>query len=583
MFSTAVKIDQLNDYLSLSEECVLPVGKQGEKYEVKIKSKITDVSKKNAIDDKQESKRILVGLSDCMSCSGCLTSSEDIILRDRGYEDIAKKIGTAEFAVVSIAPQTAFMFAAAYKVSHQTAYRRLSYLLRTLGAKKVYDMQISEQICIEETKREFKRGLEKLLNRTDIPESSTNTPNCVDHELLPNLPIIAAHCPGWTTYAEKSLDASITSNISKVASSQQIQGALIKTVLWLQIAFGKVRGYLGTSWSGAFYRTIDDILRLWGDGTVNAKVSTIYHVTTAPCYDKKVEALKAQNGVDLSGLYNRFMPTQEKHQVQLVDDVISTGDLQRIMELYNLDFATLPEADLDDMFTGKECFVFNKLFANETIRNTLEHQNAMSSNGSFQQLPIPLTYKPKRHLRPSSQHAQSGGLAQEVKAFTAKYLGIDDSAMQFQESINRDYKEATLLINNLAIKFVMAYGFRNIQNIVNKLKKMDHTMAYIEVMACPEGCFNGAGQVISPPEPHWIVSHVNNAIKRLVRSTAIKLPELAKQLYATKTEYEDTDAQEDIQLIANVVIPTINNVIGTNLIATQLQTTGTKQTGSLKW
>lgn len=41
----------------------------------------------------------------------------------------------------------------------------------------------------------------------------------------------------------------------------------------------------------------------------------------------------------------------------------------------------------------------------------------------------------------------------------------------------------------------MAYGFRNIQNIVQKLKRGRCNYHFIEVMACPSGCLNGGGQI----------------------------------------------------------------------------------------
>lgn len=45
------------------------------------------------------------------------------------------------------------------------------------------------------------------------------------------------------------------------------------------------------------------------------------------------------------------------------------------------------------------------------------------------------------------------------------------------------------------MKFAAAYGFRNIQNVVQKLKRKRCNYHYIEVMACPSGCLNGGGQI----------------------------------------------------------------------------------------
>lgn len=39
------------------------------------------------------------------------------------------------------------------------------------------------------------------------------------------------------------------------------------------------------------------------------------------------------------------------------------------------------------------------------------------------------------------------------------------------------------------LQFAAAYGFRNIQNLVQKLKRKKCQYHYIEVMACPSGVY----------------------------------------------------------------------------------------------
>lgn len=39
------------------------------------------------------------------------------------------------------------------------------------------------------------------------------------------------------------------------------------------------------------------------------------------------------------------------------------------------------------------------------------------------------------------------------------------------------------------------YGFRNIQKIVQMMKKDKCPYLYVEIMACPGGCFGGGGQI----------------------------------------------------------------------------------------
>lgn len=57
---------------------------------------------------------------------------------------------------------------------------------------------------------------------------------------------------------------------------------------------------------------------------------------------------------------------------------------------------------------------------------------------------------------------------------------------------NVDMKEAILELNGvIVLRFAIANGFRNIQNLVQKLKSKRCPYDYVEVMACPSGeiCF----------------------------------------------------------------------------------------------
>ena len=45
---------------------------------------------------------------------------------------------------------------------------------------------------------------------------------------------------------------------------------------------------------------------------------------------------------------------------------------------------------------------------------------------------------------------------------------------------------------------LQAYGFRNIQTLVQKMKRHACDYDFVEVMACPSGCLNGGGQVSTP-------------------------------------------------------------------------------------
>lgn len=49
-------------------------------------------------------------------------------------------------------------------------------------------------------------------------------------------------------------------------------------------------------------------------------------------------------------------------------------------------------------------------------------------------------------------------------------------------------KEATLEVDGVVVlRFAVANGFRNIQNLVQKLKSKRCLYDYVEIMACPSG------------------------------------------------------------------------------------------------
>jgi len=53
---------------------------------------------------------------------------------------------------------------------------------------------------------------------------------------------------------------------------------------------------------------------------------------------------------------------------------------------------------------------------------------------------------------------------------------------------NQDLQEVTIELPGLpALRFATAYGFRNIQNIVPKVKRGKLPYDFVEVMACPSG------------------------------------------------------------------------------------------------
>ena len=83
----------------------------------------------------------------------------------------------------------------------------------------------------------------------------------------------------------------------------------------------------------------------------------------------------------------------------------------------------------------------------------------------------------------------SGGYLEVVFKYAAKALfDVTIDQIQYKVGRNPDFKEVSLEVNSeKKLVFAIAYGFKNIQNIVQKIKKNNCPYQFVEIMACPSG------------------------------------------------------------------------------------------------
>ena len=105
-------------------------------------------------------------------------------------------------------------------------------------------------------------------------------------------------------------------------------------------------------------------------------------------------------------------------------------------------------------------------------------------------------------------NGSSGGYLEHIFRYAAEQLAgvdlwgqpliytkgrnIDISEVNLSSQILPDGKECS---SDIKLKFGKAYGFRNIQSLMLKMKQGKCDLDFIEVMACPSGCVNGGGQL----------------------------------------------------------------------------------------
>lgn len=154
-----------------------------------------------------------------------------------------------------------------------------------------------------------------------------------------------------------------------------------------------------------------------------------------PCFDKKLEASR-------SDFFNETTESRD------VDVVITPVEIEQILEEANINFADIELSEVDCLFANGE---------------------------------------PEWTIPPGSG---SGGYAEHVYRFAAKELfGMEVDQVHFTSVKNSDMREAILqdTEGRTLLKIAIANGFRNIQNVVQRMKRKKCLYDYIEVMACPSG------------------------------------------------------------------------------------------------
>lgn len=173
----------------------------------------------------------------------------------------------------------------------------------------------------------------------------------------------------------------------------------------------------------------------------------VYHMSVMPCYDKKLEASRED-------FYNDIYQSRD------VDLVITSLEIEGMLQEKEVDLRLLSSTPVDpELSLVNEC------------GQLLSHHG--SSSGGY--------------LEHVFKHAACQLFGNELK---------HDSKLDYKVLRNKDFQEVNLTLDGEEkLKFAFAFGFRNIQNIVQKIKRKKCHYHFVEIMACPSGCVNGGGQI----------------------------------------------------------------------------------------
>ncbi|CAK9813978.1 Probable cytosolic Fe-S cluster assembly factor AGAP009023 [Anthophora quadrimaculata] len=219
----------------------------------------------------------------------------------------------------------------------------------------------------------------------------------------------------------------------------------------------------------------------------------IYHVTLMPCYDKKLEASRED-------FYNHEKNSKD------VDCVITPIELEQMFNEYNVAIHDISEKNVQSPFELQTEHLKNSLYGH-------------SGSGS-------------------------GGYAEFIFCYAAKHLFEEtDVTVEFKNLRNPDFQEAVFQKNGQTLlTFAIVNGFRNIQNIVQKLKRGKCSYDYVQIMACPSGCLNGGAQIrpLNNIQPRELVLKLDSMYRELPQSDPEENP-VVQNLYRSWLEGEYTD------------------------------------------
>jgi len=208
----------------------------------------------------------------------------------------------------------------------------------------------------------------------------------------------------------------------------------------------------------------------------------IWHVAVMPCFDKKLEASREELTDEVwagTGFPGRG--------VRDVDCVITSKEILMLAESRNINFFDIPKA------------------------------NSCQRTTPFPDAKLQQFFFPHRHPRnPPPAAGSSGGLLYHI--LQSRAAQIPGAKIEINRGRNVDVVEYSITANaETVFKAARYYGFRNIQNLVRRLKPARPSRmpggkpfgsarkptgksasleySYVEVMACPGGCTNGGGQI----------------------------------------------------------------------------------------
>ena len=401
-----VKLVDINDYITPNQSCIKSLAET-------VKGKKGNEVKKITLDD-------------CLSCTGCITSSEALLInnftlenhfsliKEKYNDDMSFKLGIISYQVLE-------SFLIVYKQIHNNQNNSINdyYNIANIIAELLnldFILPLNDFILYT-LDLSFNEFLERKNNQFGIGTISTE-------------------CPGWVCYAEKKIGKNSFGFMSNIKSPHEIASIIIKAVF--EKYFEKNELY-----------SIDN---------------NLYICSIMSCFDKKIEPIKNKN---------------------CINTVISTIELEEKFKTLLTNKYVVTKNRLINIEILKKIIDINKNIKEIKILIDKEiNENPIKINISLYSFNFNENYSSNFYIE---------YFIYRLKKSNPNYY------IERKLGKNVDSKEIIIYNNEakteVVYKFLISYGLRNIQNIVRMIKANKIKYDYIELMACPGGCINGAGQI----------------------------------------------------------------------------------------
>ena len=485
--STALMLADLDDFLPISrQECIKPfllnssdnattgstsnISEEGgvALNETRTTRRNNRLTKKPGTVGQEPKKIAKIELADCLACSGCVTTAESVLVNQQSIDQFLSSLremdlvntlknhfsesNTNKQPIVGGDDLDSLLQPGNFSLKKPTLFFVTISQQSAASLASFYQCS-SVQECLNRLSYLFKvkfgaaavfeiASLARLVSHLEICEEFVRK----FKENGGKSPLFTSACPGWICYAEKT-HPEILPFISTVKSPQQIMGTLVKKF----------------------------ISNNFKDMT---NVMNVYHVTVMPCFDKKLEASR---------------PDFTNDPFDKVDMVLTSSEITELLQR---------ECQIESSEDFHNKTMLNSESFTDNVLDILKNIKTTSPSNSMD---LQLDENLLQWLDSSSDATGSGAYCEMVFKYAAKKLfniDIRHTTLNFESKRNSDYREVVLYDPKCSeptvlLKFVIANGFRNIQNLVRRMKQVngDESFHFVEVMACPIGCLNGGGQV----------------------------------------------------------------------------------------